>query len=189
MTGADRRGGFIMNTPFDAAAFRSTLGSFATGVTIVTTRGLDGAPAGVTANSFSSVSLQPPLVLWSLAKSARCRAAFIENRAWAVHVLSAAQQSLAVRFATRIADKFDGLPLQEGLGGVPLLGGCVARLQCKTAFEYEGGDHIIIVGEVVAFDRTDEMPLLFHRGRYALAVLEAAAPLPLDGDDGDPRES
>ena len=159
-----------MSIPFDAHSLRSTLGSFVTGVTIVTTRGPDGAPVGVTANSFNSVSLDPPMVLWSLAKSARCRAAFSAGRTWAVHVLSAAQQGLSARFASPIADKFEGLELEEGVGGLPLLNGCVARLQCKTAAEYGGGDHVILVGEVIAFDRTDAMPLLFHGGGYALAV-------------------
>jgi 3-hydroxy-9,10-secoandrosta-1,3,5(10)-triene-9,17-dione monooxygenase reductase component len=143
----------------------------------VTARRLDGVPDGVTVNSFNSVSLEPPMVLWSLAKSARCRAAFSASRTWAVHVLSAAQQSLAARFASRIADKFEGLELEEGVGGVPLLSGCVARLQCRTAAEYEGGDHIILVGEVIAFDRTDAMPLLFHGGGYALAVRQGDARL------------
>ena len=167
-----------MSTPFDAHSLRSTLSSFVTGVTIVTTRGADGAPVGVTANSFNSVSLDPPMVLWSLAKSARCRAAFSASRTWAVHVLSAAQQDLSARFATRIADKFEGLELQEGLGGVPLLSGCVARLQCRTAAEYEGGDHIILLGEVIEFDRTDAMPLLFHGGGYVLAVRKEDARAP-----------
>jgi len=159
-----------MSIPFDTQSFRSTLGTFVTGVTIVTTRGPDGAPVGVIANSFNSVSLEPPMVLWSLSKSARCRAVFGTARAWAVHVLSAGQQTLSARFATRTADKFAGLQLDEGMEGIPLLRGCLARLQCRTAFEYEGGDHIILVGEVVAFDRTDKMPLLFHDGGYALAV-------------------
>ena len=141
----------------------------------MTTRGPDGAPVGVTANSFNSVSLDPPMVLWSLAKSARCRATFSANRAWAVHVLAAAQQSLSERFASRIADKFEGLELEEGAGGVPLISGCVARLQCRTASEFAGGDHIILLGEVIAFDRTDAMPLLFHRGEYALVVRKGDA--------------
>ena len=156
-----------MRAAFDAVEFRLALGGFVTGVTIVTTRDAGGVPAGVTASSFNSVSLDPPLVLWSLAKSARCRAAFHASRSWAVHVLAAGQQELSARFASRIDDKFAGLHTEEGLGGLPLLPGCVARLQCQTAFEYDGGDHTILVGEVIAFDRSDATPLLFHGGSYA----------------------
>lgn len=127
-----------MSTPFDSHSFRTALGTFATGVTIVTTRDSEGRPVGVTANSFNSVSLNPPMVLWSLANTSRSRAAFSASRAWAVHVLSAAQEGLSARFATRSADKFNGLELEEGYEQVPLLTGCVARLQCKTASRRPG---------------------------------------------------
>lgn len=155
---------------FDSKAFRQALGSFATGVTIITTRGADGEPLGLTVNSFNSVSLDPPLVLWSLAESALSLPIFREAEYWAVHVLSSEQAELSTLFAKRGEDKFSGLELEEGLGGIPLLTGCSARFQCKTAFQYEGGDHVIFVGEVEAFDQTEAAPLVFHGGRYAHAT-------------------
>jgi 3-hydroxy-9,10-secoandrosta-1,3,5(10)-triene-9,17-dione monooxygenase reductase component len=148
--------------------FRAALGAFATGVTIVTTCH-DGNDAGLTANSFNSVSLEPPMVLWSLGKSSRSLAHFTGAAHFAVHILAAEQESLSARFAQRGADKFAELPLQRGHGHVPLLTGCVARFQCRKLFEYEGGDHIIFVGQVICFDHTARWPLLVHRGKYAVA--------------------
>ncbi|HET8881037.1 MAG TPA: flavin reductase [Solimonas sp.] len=159
--------------PFDARALRSALGSFTTGVTIVTTRDADGAPVGITANSFNSVSLDPPMVLWSLAKSARSLASFAAAPHWAVHILSAQQEELSNRFAKSGADKFAGLAVETGHGGVPLLSGCAARLQCRSAFRYEGGDHLIFVGEVLDFDRREVAPLVFQSGLYAFAARRA----------------
>ncbi|MCC4118214.1 flavin reductase family protein [Aromatoleum toluclasticum] len=169
---------------FDPQAFRAALGTFTTGVTIITTRGTDGAPVGVTANSFNSVSLNPPLVLWSLAKNARSLEAFSTNEHWNVHVLSAAQEGLSGRFASQGEDKFGGIALDEGISDAPLLPGCTARFQCRTAFSYEGGDHVIFVGEVRAYDRSPEPPLVYQAGQYALAArkprseLRLAAPPP-----------
>lgn len=150
--------------------FRDALGAFATGVTIVTTRDREGRDVGLTANSFNSVSLDPPMVLWSLAKNARSLPAFVEATHFAVHVLAADQEELSLRFAARGADKFSDLELDRGPERIPLLRGCSARFQCSTAFRYEGGDHMIFVGAVEAFDHTDRPPLVFHGGRYALAV-------------------
>ena len=150
--------------------FRNALGAFATGVTIVTTRDPEGRDIGLTANSFNSVSLEPPMVLWSLAKSARSLPAFVAATHFAVHVLAADQEALSLRFAARGVDKFTDLELDRGPEQVPLLRGCSARFQCRTAFRYEGGDHMIFVGAVEAFDHTDRPPLVFHGGRYALAV-------------------
>ncbi len=161
--------GHITNA-FDAAEFRKALGTFATGVTIITTRAPDGMPMGLTANSFNSVSLNPPLVLWSLANTSMSLAAFRAAPHWAVHVLATDQEELSARFARRGEAKFAGLDLEEGVGGVPLLQGCSARFQCRTAFQYEGGDHVIFLGEVLAFDRRDAAPLVFHGGRYAHAT-------------------
>lgn len=140
---------------FNPQAFRAALSTFTTGVTIITTRGADGEPVGVTANSFNSVSLNPPLVLWSLAKSALSLPAFSGNKHWNVHVLSADQQLLSGRFASRGEDKFAGVTLDQGINDTPLFKDCTARFQCRTAFTYEGGDHLIFVGEVLAFDKTD----------------------------------
>jgi 3-hydroxy-9,10-secoandrosta-1,3,5(10)-triene-9,17-dione monooxygenase reductase component len=155
---------------FDPTELRKVLGTFATGVTVITTRAPDGTAVGLTANSFNSVSLNPPMVLWSLAKTARSRSAFEAAQHWAVHILAADQEELANRFATRGTDKFAGLIIDQGTGEVPLLHGCAARLQCRTSFLYEGGDHIIFVGEVLAVDHTDNTPLVFHAGAYAVAT-------------------
>lgn len=160
---------------FDTRAFRSALGTFTTGVTIITTRAEDGTPVGLTANSFNSVSLDPPMVLWSLAKSSRSLPAFTEASHWTVHILAAEQEELSNRFASRGEDKFAGLELEDGLGGAPLLSGCTARFQCKASFQYEGGDHIIFVGEVQEFDRSDRAPLVFQAGKYSLAAAKACA--------------
>lgn len=154
----------------DPLEFRKTLGSFTTGVTIITACDGDGRPVGVTANSFNSVSLDPPMVLWSLAKSSRSLAAFDSAPHWAVHILSATQEALSNRFAKSGEDKFNGIEVDAGLGGIPLLTHCTARLQCKTTFKYEGGDHIIFVGEVLDFERSDAAPLVYQAGRYAVAT-------------------
>ncbi|HEY6612667.1 MAG TPA: flavin reductase family protein [Pseudomonas sp.] len=175
-----------MNAPatFDPQAFRAALGTFTTGVTIITTRSADGEPIGITANSFNSVSLNPPLVLWSLAKNARSLPAFSSERHWNVHVLAAEQEALSGRFAAQGSDKFAGIELDDGIGPAPLLPGCTARFQCRTAFQYEGGDHVIFVGEVLAFDSSGHAPLVFQSGQYALAArtprteLRLAAPPP-----------
>ncbi|MEJ6656764.1 MAG: flavin reductase [Pseudomonas sp.] len=155
---------------FNPKAFRDALSTFTTGVTIITTRGTDGAPVGITANSFNSVSLNPPLVLWSLAKSAYSLDAFSNNKHWNVHVLSVEQEDLSGRFAARGEDKFSGIELDRGINDVPLLHNCTARFQCRTAFMYEGGDHVIFVGEVLGFDKSVLPPLAFQSGQYALTA-------------------
>jgi 3-hydroxy-9,10-secoandrosta-1,3,5(10)-triene-9,17-dione monooxygenase reductase component len=170
----------------DARKFRRALGSFATGVTIVTTRSPAGDDIGMTANSFNSVSLDPPMVLWSLSKKARSLSSFEGSGRFAIHVLASEQEDLSVVFATQGADKFGGLAISRGAGGIPLLPECSARFECKTAFQYDGGDHVIFVGEVEAFEDFNRQPLLFHAGRYALAVEkpQPAAPVtpPAEGD-------
>jgi 3-hydroxy-9,10-secoandrosta-1,3,5(10)-triene-9,17-dione monooxygenase reductase component len=131
--------------------FRNALGSFATGVTIITTCAPDGADVGVTANSFNSVSLDPPMILWSLGKNSTSLDAFMAAEHFAVHVLAMDQESLSGRFAKSNTDKFAGLTVDRGRAGIPLLPGCAARFQCRTAYRHEGGDHIILVGEVEDF--------------------------------------
>lgn len=162
----------MSSTPpsFDVKAFRQALGCFATGVTIVTTRGSGGEPVGLTVNSFNSVSLEPPLVLWSLAKTSRHLPHFTQGSHWAVHILAADQEDLSNRFAKAGDNKFAGLQVHEGAGGVPLLDGCAARLQCQTHACHEGGDHVIFIGEVTHFERSERAPLVFHSGAYAWAL-------------------
>lgn len=152
---------------FDPRQFRSALGHFATGVTIVTTRGTEGEPVGVTVNSFASVSLDPPLILWSLAKNSYSVPAFTAARHFAVHVLASSQQALSDRFARAASDKFSGLELGAGIGDTPLLDGCATVFECSTEHRYDGGDHLILVGRVQRYDVHDRAPLLFYRGRYA----------------------
>lgn len=163
---------------FDAGAFRQALSSFATGVAIITTRDAAGEAIGLTVNSFNSVSLDPPLVLWSLAKTANSLETFKNIEHWAVHILSAEQQELSQQFAKKGADKFAGVSVEKGAGDVPLLVGCSARFQCRTASQYEGGDHVIFVGEVLSFDRCDSAPLVFHGGSYAHATRRRMDDLP-----------
>lgn len=151
---------------FDRDAFRNALGTFVTGVTIVTARDGAGNPAGLTANSFNSVSLDPPMVLWSLSLASGSLPVFREAESWAVHVLAADQQDMSNRFATPGADKFAGLDLADGPEGAPLIEGCAARFGCSARFEYEGGDHAIFLGEVVDFADSEAEPLIYHGGRY-----------------------
>lgn len=155
---------------FDPQEFRSALSTFTTGVTIITTRNENGEPVGITANSFNSVSLNPPMVLWSLDKSALSLSAFTNNKHWNVHILSTEQEALSGRFASRGEDKFNGLELDQGINNIPLMRDCTARFNCRTAFVYEGGDHMIFVGEVLSFDKTELPPLAFQSGQYAFAA-------------------
>lgn len=160
----------------DPKAFRAALGAFATGVTVITTMGRNGERVGLTANSFNSVSLDPPLVLWSLAKKAMSLVDFQQAEHWAVHVLAADQAHISNQFARSGTDKFAGVDVQPSVhGGVPLLPGCAARFECRAAYQYEGGDHIIFVGEVLGFERSAQAPLVFHAGQYALASAKGNA--------------
>ncbi|GAB5350158.1 flavin reductase family protein [Alteriqipengyuania sp. 357] len=156
----------------DQSAFRDALGTFVTGVTIVTAYDGEGQPSGLTANSFNSVSLDPPMVLWSLSLGSRNLPVFREASAWAVHILAADQQDLSNRFASRGADKFGDLDHGDGPEGAPRIEGCAARFGCTAKFEYEGGDHAIFLGEVVDFERTVAEPLIYHSGRYGRVMPE-----------------
>jgi 3-hydroxy-9,10-secoandrosta-1,3,5(10)-triene-9,17-dione monooxygenase reductase component len=173
----------------DPRALRTALGAFATGVTIVCTQDAEGQDVGITANSFNSVSLDPPMVLWSLSRKAMSLPSFQQNPYFAVHILAADQDGLSHRFATQGANKFAELPVERGFGNVPLIDGCAARFQCRTAFNYDGGDHVIFVGEVLAFDAYSRPPLLYHAGKYALAVAKHPAAVDAHGavnqPDGD----
>jgi 3-hydroxy-9,10-secoandrosta-1,3,5(10)-triene-9,17-dione monooxygenase reductase component len=153
----------------DKTQFRGALGSFPTGVTIVTTLDGEAQPVGVTASSFNSVSLDPPLVLWSLSRAALSSEAFRTSGHFAIHVLAADQHDLSDRFARSGVDKFAGIAWQGGELGSPVFDHYAALFECRTLHQYEGGDHVIYVGEVVAFDRREQAPLVFHGGRYAEA--------------------
>ena len=146
---------------------RSTLGSFATGITVITARADDGEPIGLTISSFNSVSLDPPLILWSLSVNSPRLEAFRSASHYAVNVLAADQQWLSDRFAGRRNDRFAELPQQAGLGGAPLLEGCCAWFECANEAQYPGGDHVIFVGRVERFAQGEaQSPLIFHGGRY-----------------------
>ncbi|MGQ9724521.1 MAG: flavin reductase family protein [Tepidimonas sp.] len=150
--------------------FRAALGRFATGVTIVTARAADGAPVGLTANSFNSVSLEPPLVLWSLGLRSRALPVFQTATHYAVHVLAADQQALAERFACPHVDRWAGVDWCPGTGGVPLLAGAAAVFECRSRSRYPEGDHVILVGEVLRCRHDSAAsPLLYHGGRFHTA--------------------
>ena len=153
---------------FDNHRLRSALRLFVTGMTVITARSADGEPVGMTANSFNSVSLDPPLILWALALSARSKPIFEAAEHFAVHILREDQSELARRFAQAGYDKFAGLDLIGSADGPPLLENCAARLNCRTYAQHPGGDHIIILGEVLAIDSdAAAQPLVYHGGRYA----------------------
>ena len=153
-------------SPPDRRSLRGALGMFATGVTVITTMKPDGSYAGFTANSFSSVSLEPPLVLWSLALSAPSLPVFEACSHYAIHVLAADQVHLSQRFATSGTDRFAGLELWPGAGGAPLLPGCCAWFECANEARHPGGDHLIFIGRVLAYAREERSPLIFHESRY-----------------------
>ena len=152
---------------FSTAEFRSSLGMFATGVTIVTARAASGELVGLTANSFNSVSLTPPLVLWSLSKAAASMAAMSAGSHYAINILAADQKLLAECFASKGADRWAGVAFTEGVAGAPLLDGAAAVFECFNRSRYEEGDHVIFVGEVEhCSHRAGASPLLFHGGRF-----------------------
>lgn len=163
-------------TGFDARAFRRGLGNFATGVTVVTARGPGGEPVGVTANSFNSVSLDPPLILWSIDKRSSSHPTFQAASHFIVNVLAADQIELSNHFARPQTEKFANLACQAGVGNAPLLPDCAARFQCERYQQVDGGDHWILIGKVVAFDDFGRPPLLYHQGAYSMVLPHPRAP-------------
>lgn len=152
---------------FSAAEFRTALGMFATGVTIVTARTAEGDLVGLTANSFNSVSLSPPLVLWSLAQTAASMAVFSAGSHYAINILSADQQDLARQFSTKGVDRFAGVSYTLGSQGAPLITGAAATFECFNRSRYQEGDHVIFVGEVEHCQhRVGASPLLYHGGKF-----------------------
>ena len=148
----------------DQRELRDALGCFATGVTIVTTQASRG-PLGMTANSFASVSLDPPLVLWSPARKSLRFPAFETAPFFAIHILAEDQIDLSNHFASS-GEEFRGIAYRKGEGDTPLLDGCAACFECAHSAGHDGGDHLIVVGEVLRMTRTDKRPLLYYRGGY-----------------------
>lgn len=152
--------------PIDEHAMRHALGRFATGVTIVTTLAPDGTPVGLTVNSFNSLSLDPPLVLWSLRRTSPSLDAFVAAPRFAVNVLAESQLELSRAFASRVAHKFAGGPWDLADGGLPVLQGSAACFVCRTASHQVAGDHVLFIGEVQRLNDSHQAPLLFQGGRY-----------------------
>jgi 4-hydroxyphenylacetate 3-hydroxylase, reductase component len=161
----------------DSRAFRRCLGQFATGVTIVTAQA-GGDTVGVTANSFTSVSIDPPLVLWSLQSTSSSFDVFMSATHFAINVLAADQIELSQRFAKSGPTKFDGFVYEEGAGGAPLVPGVCAVFECRREIEHKGGDHVIMIGRVERFTRFERSALAFEKGRYAAVVEHPAARSP-----------
>ncbi|MEM8750425.1 MAG: flavin reductase [Pseudomonadota bacterium] len=157
------------NQPFSARDLRDALSRFATGITIITATDAAGEPVGMTASSFNSVSMDPPLILWSVTKTALSAQAFHDAKHFAVHVLARDQMDLSNRFAKSGTDKFSGLKLDYCANGVPLLSETAARFDCQQWAVYEGGDHWIIVGQVLGISSSNDDPLVFANGTYAIA--------------------
>ena len=155
--------------PLTPLALRTALGRFATGVTIVTCLDGDGAPVGLTANSFASLSLDPPLVLWSLRKASGSRAVFAAAGHFVVNVLAETQVDLSRRFASpAVADKFAEGAWAPGLGGVPVLAGCAAVFECQAEASHDIGDHLLFIGRVLRLADFAVPPLLFQGGHYRM---------------------
>ncbi len=159
-----------IGSTIDPRAFRRALGNFATGVTIITAQGPDGTNVGVTASSFNSLSIDPPLILWSSIKEARSCAIFEASTHFAVNILAADQMDMSNHFARQQEDKFANIEWEEGIGGAPIFPNCAGRFQCETYNKVDGGDHWIFIGKVVAFDDFGRAPLCFHQGSYSMLI-------------------
>jgi flavin reductase (DIM6/NTAB) family NADH-FMN oxidoreductase RutF len=150
----------------DSLSFRQALGRFATGVAVITTRTMEGKLEGVTANSFAAVSLDPPLVLWSLRRNASAFESFCRSGMFAVNVLAADQRELARQFAKSSTEKFTSIPFTPGLGGSPIFAGCLTTLECQVQSTTDGGDHLIFIGRVLRALMRHGDPLIFSAGQY-----------------------
>lgn len=155
---------------FDVREFRNALGNFPTGVAVITTTGADGRPVGLTCNSFSSVSLEPPLVSWSLRINSKSLETFQKAGAFAINILAEDQKDLSGRFASSsIADKFEGVAWRPGLKGLPVIEDCVATFECDKFAEHVAGDHVLFLGQVRKFDHgRREDSLVFYKGAYMM---------------------
>lgn len=155
---------------FDARHFRAALGHYPTGVTVVTTRTGDGRHVGMTANSFASLSLDPPLILWSVGRQAPSRADFEASTHFVVNLLADDQCAVSRRFATPADDKFAGVAHREGPHGLRLLDDCNAHFVCRKVAQYDGGDHVIFIGGVEHYEAFGRAPLVFHSGGYGVVA-------------------
>ena len=157
----------LKRPPANERDLRSTLGNFATGVTVVTALASDGEPVGVTISSFNSVSLDPPLILWSLSLNSSSIETFRNASHYSVNILSADQRELSNRFASNSDNRFSDLQVTLGLGGTPLIEGCCAWFECTNEAQYPGGDHLILVGRIERFSQGPlASPLIFHKAAY-----------------------
>ncbi len=154
---------------FDARQLRNVLGRFFTGVTVVTTVDESGKSLGVTANSFTSVSLDPPLILWNQAVASPSHPVFRSADRFAINILAEDQVSVSQRFARPSPNRFEGLPVTSGLGGIPLIDGCCAVLECRKIATHAGGDHAVFIGQVERVRSNDRRPLIFGDGKYLKA--------------------
>ncbi|WP_414902429.1 flavin reductase family protein [Sphingomonas flavalba] len=150
----------------DSATFRSVLSSYATGVAVMTCTARNGCTGVMTVNSFASLSLDPPLVLWSIDKGCDQMPAFADTDHYAVNILAADQQDISNRLAMPGEDKLRDIPHEKGAGNAPLLPDCCAQIQCEIADRFEGGDHVILIGRVLTATRNDRDPLVYHGGGY-----------------------
>jgi len=150
----------------DAREIRNVMGHFATGVTVITTSDITGTPFGLTVNSFTSLSLNPPLVVVCVDKTVDCYSCFDESKVFAVNILSEDQEELSRRFATKGIEKFAGIQWRMGEHGLPLLDGVIGTIECKVTRSYEGGDHTLFLGEILSATAKGDRPLLFFKGKY-----------------------
>ncbi len=160
-----------MTKEFDTKKFRQALGQFPTGVTVITTLDKEGNPIGVTASSFNSVSMEPPLVLWSVAKKAYSAKIFESAEYFIINVLAESQVDVSNTCAQQGVDKFANLQYKAGIGDCPKLADTSACFECKTWQLYDGGDHLIVVGEVINYESNQALkPLVYACGSYAVTA-------------------
>jgi len=151
----------------DPKEIRNVMGHFATGVTVITTKDKTGKPFGLTVNSFTSLSLNPPLLVVCIDKTVDCYSCFEESKLFGVNMLSEQQEELSRRFATKGIEKFEGIEWHMGENGVPLLDGTIGTIECNVAQSCEGGDHTIFLGEIVSATASGDRPLIFFKGKYS----------------------
>ena len=165
----------------DPRDLRNVMGTFLTGVTVVTTRDAQGRNYGVTANSFSSVSLDPPLILWSQSLTSKSHSAFRDSDYFVINIMADNQIAVSNHFAKSGEDKFSGMSFSEGIGGAPVIDECAAHLECRKVATYPGGDHVVFLGRVENMrHRPESKPLAFGRGRYMVAYAHDLGPVSLE---------